>query len=188
MCKEASARCLGLTTIELMISLAIVSILTAIAIPSMRDMYLRNLAQSTLSQLAQLVLIARNEAIGQRVPTTLCPSADGHTCSGTWDRGVLLFTDRNLNRQLDSDDRILRWSAPLVEQGELQWRSLRQAIQFNPRGMPHGTVGNFVYCPARGRSELGAARILSFQGRLRKGTDGNHDGIVETSQGNNIRC
>lgn len=178
----------GFTAVELMISLAIVSILTAIAIPNLKDLYYRNMARDAIFRITHLVSRARSEAVTKALTTTLCPSTDGRQCSGNWQDGVLLFTDKNSNRKLDPDDEVLRFQSPFIEQGKLQWNSLGNTLQFSSIGMPRGTVGSFIYCPAENRPEFGKASVLSFQGKLRKGTDSNKDGIDETSKGNNIRC
>ncbi len=182
------ARTSGITTIELLICLVIVSILSAIAIPDLRDLYYRHQAQDIMRRLSHLILNARNQAITHSSFTTLCPSVDAETCKGEWEEGLILFVDHNHNRRLDPDETLLWQAIPFSAQGSLRWRSLRQAIQFNSRGMPYGTVGSFVFCPLPGRPELGSARIMSFQGRLRQGWDSNEDQIVETRPGKNISC
>jgi type IV fimbrial biogenesis protein FimT len=68
----------GFTVVELMIALAIGSILVAVAIPSYESMVERNAVTTTSNDLLRGLLLARSEAIRQEVQTvSLEPSTDG---------------------------------------------------------------------------------------------------------------
>jgi len=178
----------GFTLIELIATLVIVTILSMTAIPSFKHIYLTSKATTVINQVIGLTRLARNTAVSEKITTTLCPSLDGLTCSGEWKDGVILFTDKNTNSQIDGNDHVVRFYQPFIDAGFLNWKSLRNKIQFSSSGLPRGTIGSFVYCPNNQDHLYAKSMILSFQGRIRSGQDLNQDGIVETGSGQNISC
>jgi type IV fimbrial biogenesis protein FimT len=178
----------GFTLPELLTTLVIVAVLTMTAIPSFKHIYHANKSTAVINQVIGVTQLARNTAVTEKTTTTLCPSIDGIMCSGEWMDGVILFTDKNTNSRIDDDDHIVRFYQPLIDTGFLDWRSLRNKIQFSSTGLPKGTVGSFVYCPNNQDPHYAKSMILSFQGRIRSGQDRNQDGINETGNGQNISC
>mgnify|MGYP003862709201 CR=1 FL=1 len=178
----------GFTLIELLCALSIVVILSAVALPSLQDIYLRSEANASINRVSGLIRLARSSAITQSVTTTLCPSQDGQTCAENWEDGTLLFIDINKNKQLDDEDQIIQYQSPFLSNGSLQWLSFRNAIQFTSRGYPNGTIGSFIYCPDNMDETYGKSAILNFQGKLRQGKDSNGDGIIESGNKHNISC
>jgi len=178
----------GFTLVELLITLVIVMVLTMTAIPSLKHIYHVSKSTAVINQVVGITRLARNTAVTEKTTTTLCPSLDGLTCSGGWKDGVILFTDNNTNSQIDDNDHVIRFYQPFIDTGFLNWRSLRNKIQFSSTGLPRGTVGSFVYCPSNHNPFYAKSMILSFQGRIRSGQDRNQDGIAETGSGQNISC
>lgn len=179
----------GFTLIELLITLALVSLLSIMLVPSLQKLYTGNVASTSIQQISALVRFARNQAIMRSSTVTLCPSQNGITCSNSaWEQGVLLFTDWNKNSEVDEADIVHQYQIPFIRSGTLEWRSLRNKIHFNSRGMPAGSVGSFVYCPANKDETLAESLVISFQGRVRAGRDSNDDGIKETGSQKNIHC
>lgn len=88
--RRALAR--GLTMIEMLITVVILAILMAIAIPSFRDASLGSRLAAAANDLLASVQLARSEAIKRNVPVTLCASANGSTCttSGGWEQGWIV--------------------------------------------------------------------------------------------------
>jgi len=93
----AAAR--GFTLIELMITVALAAILTALAAPSMTAMIRSNRIQTEASWLLNDLQFARSEAIRTGQPVSLCPTATGGTTSptcittNTWHSGWIVFRD-----------------------------------------------------------------------------------------------
>lgn len=84
----------GFTLIELMVTLAILAILTMFALPSFRDTIRRNQVSSGSNALLADLNYARAEAINRGQLVTLCPSTDGSNCatSTAWGTGWLVYT------------------------------------------------------------------------------------------------
>jgi len=92
----------GFTLIETMISIAIMSILLAIAVPSFAESRLASQLRSSSSSLLASANLARSEAIKRNKPVQLCVSADGKECGGGgWEQGwiVTLGKERVLQTQ-----------------------------------------------------------------------------------------
>lgn len=100
----------GMSLVEVLATLAILSILLTVAVPSFDAM----IASSRFAASANLYLtslhLARSEAIKRNGRVALCKSADGATCTanGRWDQGWIVFHDVNNNAQADGGEEILR--------------------------------------------------------------------------------
>lgn len=89
----------GFTLIELMISIAIVAILLAMAVPSFQSLLRsRELAAET-GRVRTALSFARNEAITRKQHVVVCPSSTGTSCaaSNSWSSGWMIFVDINEN-------------------------------------------------------------------------------------------
>ena len=84
----------GFTLIELIVTISVAAILTAIAIPAF-DSFVKNDRDSAqVNSLSYSMNYARSEAVKRDLATgvSVCPSADGLTCNGTaWASGWLVF-------------------------------------------------------------------------------------------------
>jgi len=99
---------MGLTLIELLTTLVIISVLALVSMPA-TDWIHSNRLKSTIRQLHSEVQLARTIAIKQQKLITVCGSIDGTTCTKQWHGGELLvFHDINVNREMDSNDELIR--------------------------------------------------------------------------------
>lgn len=86
--------CRGFSLVELMVAIAILGLLLAMTAPMFGDIVRNNRSQAAANELVSALNAARAEAIkrGQRV--SLCPSANGTSCSGSvWQNGWIVFVD-----------------------------------------------------------------------------------------------
>jgi type IV fimbrial biogenesis protein FimT len=92
--KRISSRVKGVTLIELMVTLAIMAILAAIALPSFRDSIRRNEVTTSSNALLADLSYARTEAANRGLIASVCPSTDGQNCSTTttYDTGWIVYT------------------------------------------------------------------------------------------------
>jgi type IV fimbrial biogenesis protein FimT len=83
----------GVTLVELMVALGILSILLVIATPSFRDAGLPSQLRAIANNMVAATQIARSEAIKRNTTVQLCVSSDGQTCgSGNWRQGWIVIS------------------------------------------------------------------------------------------------
>jgi type IV fimbrial biogenesis protein FimT len=81
--------------IELLITVVVMAILMAIAIPSFRNASLGSQLAAAANNLLASVQLARSEAIKRNTAMTLCASGDGASCAGSggWEQGWIIIID-----------------------------------------------------------------------------------------------
>ena len=88
----------GFTLVELLITIVVVSILLATAIPSFMQFVKNNRVTGQANTFVVSTHMARNEAVKRGSGTTLCAAnADMDACSGSndWSTGWIVFSDLN---------------------------------------------------------------------------------------------
>lgn len=119
----------GFTIVELMITIVVLGIALAFAVPNMQDLIMNNRLTSQLNLLSSNLALARNEAVKQNAIVITCASSDGEDCAdaGTaWEGGWMIFVDRNADLVPDIEDDgcaegatagdgdcLVTWQAPL---------------------------------------------------------------------------
>jgi type IV fimbrial biogenesis protein FimT len=103
-------RASGVTLIELTMTMAIVAVLMAVAIPSFQYVTNSNRISSEANALLGDMQFARGEAIKQGLTVIVCTSSDQKTCSGStsWKSGWIVYVDINNNGTLDSGEPVVR--------------------------------------------------------------------------------
>jgi type IV fimbrial biogenesis protein FimT len=100
----------GLTLIEAIVTMTVLAICTAIAVPSYQALIRRQRVDATMHLLTTYMASARITAITHRSRTVVCPSDGNGGCRQDmdWTYGWLLFLDRNGNGKPDDPFDILR--------------------------------------------------------------------------------
>jgi len=80
----------GFTLIELMITIAVLAVVLAIAVPSFQGMINRNRLVASGNEVVAALQLARMEAVRRNSRVELCPSTNGTACSGSdWTRMIV---------------------------------------------------------------------------------------------------
>ena len=136
----------GFTLIELMITLVVVSILLATAVPYVGNFTKNNRLITQTNDFVLAIQLARSEAVKRGINTIVCPSTNQTSCSGNaadWEDGWLVFADVNLNGSLEpgasaplcevTEDCLMRTGTGLTHSNTLTTTATR--LRFLPTGM-----------------------------------------------------
>jgi type IV fimbrial biogenesis protein FimT len=85
----------GFTLVELMVTVAIVAILAAIALPSFSTSIRNSRLASTTNEFIAAINLARSEAVKSNRTGQVCASSDGATCGTDWSQGWIVWADAN---------------------------------------------------------------------------------------------
>lgn len=190
-------RAQGFTLLELMVTLTIAGVLVAIGVPGLTTFIANNRMVSQVNTMVGTLNAARVEAIAQRRTVTVCGSADGVTCDGTWSSNWIAFIDVNANGAINTtvpaavtDDVVLRVAPVQSKVTVALLPNTKTNIQFNSQGFSaDGTGGTFRFCDGRGNTYARGA-ILLGSGRVAVATDTNttKDNIVNGHDNANLSC
>jgi type IV fimbrial biogenesis protein FimT len=185
-------RPLGLTLVELLVSLAIAATLLGLALPAMNSYFARQQATAALNHLIGAVQFARAAAITMRNTVTICPMATAGACGprDTWHNGAMVFVDNDRDGRRGAGEVVLRVLPALPEGSRVYWRSFRNRsyLSFTATGLTQWQNGSLRYCPPGDDPTLVREIIINPQGRVRRAPDRNGDGIVEDANGQPVSC
>jgi len=106
------ARVRGYTLVEMMMTLAIAAVLSALAYPAFQTMTLNNRRTVLANELVTSFMLARTETAKRGAPVTVCgnTASGGTSCTGgtDWSYGWMVFTDVNGNGAFDAGDVLLK--------------------------------------------------------------------------------
>lgn len=156
----------GLTLIELLFAMAMLAILTALAVPSFTNLVLDARMTAAVNRFVHDIHLAKQTAHRRMEPVALCKSRDGRRCAhdGEWHEGWLVFVNHNRDRppHVDTDDPVLAANARF-ESGTIT--ANRRSFVFRPFEI-RSTNGTLTFCDSRG-TDAARAVIVSYTGRPR---------------------
>ncbi len=161
----------GFTLIELMMTIAIATILLALGLPSMGSLVSSSESRAARQELWTALNVARAGAVTSRRRHVICPSTDHANCSGglRWDHGWIVFLDNNENGVRDGNDALVS-VGNAVRQGVVIASTVgRDRVGFRTDGSSAGNNATFTICDRRGTSNA-TSLVVSNPGRIRSGT------------------
>lgn len=176
--------------VELLITVALISILLGFALPSLQRLGRNSEAISASNRIVTAVNFTRYAAISHAAVTTLCPSRNGKHCGGPWHGQLMVFIDRDGDAQPDGRDGIMHLIPPTPGDGTIKWRAFRnrQYLQMTGAGHTNFQNGNFVYCDASKDPRFSRQIVINIPGRARVVNKRNPDGHIVDRRGKLLRC
>jgi len=164
----------GFTQIELMIAIAILAIVTAVAMPAVGSFLQRNTLLGASNSLITGLNFTRSQAVTGNQRIIMCASSNIHidapVCDGgnQWQRGWLIYADANQNNQRDIGEQILRVDE-LPEHVRADSGG-RQRFRFLANGTALGNTGTIRLC-MHGLDDRSYRIIIANTGRIRSELD-----------------
>lgn len=160
----------GMTLLELVLTLAILAIVSTAAMPAFADLRRNAVRTATVNDFLHALYLARSEAINRMEVVSVCKSVDGRRCGNDlpgWNTGWLVFANRDRDQPpvVDPDEPVLRtwsgWPAGSITAN-------RPAFSFRPV-QQSGVNGTVLFCDAGGAASARAI-VISQTGRPRATT------------------
>ena len=144
---------LGLSLIELLMTLAVLATLISVAAPAFGKL-----------------ITARILAASKNVHVVVCPSADQEYCGHTteWQHGWLVFIDADDDGLRDADEDLLSVAQAQPNGVAIVSTVGRTRIDYRPDGSATGSNVTFTVCDRRG-SDDATALVINNAGRVRSG-------------------
>ena len=136
-----SRGCLGLTLIELMVTIAVAAILAAMAAPAFTSLLGSYWGDAAAQELKVSLDLARSEAIKIARTATACPSANGTSCSANWASGWQTWSDADGTNAMSASE-IIQVIGAL--NSSLTFTGTASSVTFQSLGQISGTAPSFT--------------------------------------------
>ena len=165
---------LGFTLLELLITIALISIVTALAVPSMRAFSQNDRLTTNINTMVGHLAYARSEAVKRHAQVSICISNDTLGCTGgSWEDDWMVYVDVNANGTFDPatpNEDILRVNQPMAGNNTLApTAQYTTQVTYDNRGFVTST-GSFLLCDAR-TGAFGKTITITNTGRVRLQVD-----------------
>ncbi len=154
-------RVAGFTLIELLVTFAVAGILFAVAAPAFRTFLQSDKMLTESNTLAISFNMARSEAIKLDTTVSVCPSADGATCTGTaeWAKGWIV---------LPATGAPISVTGALPSGTTLTEKNSQTAVTYNSSGVAATLplAAQFTLCDNRGAQYARYVEVSPYSGRV----------------------
>lgn len=158
----------GLTLIELLVTLSVLAIAAALALPGFGETLRRNRIATASHLLTAGFASARSAAVMRGHPVSVCPAEAQRRCreDGVWEDGWIVFLDAQRTGQPASDADILHVGDALGADVIVRATEGRDHARFQPDGRSGGNTLTLRLCAADDHRTLRRV-ILNNHGRVR---------------------
>ena len=159
----------GITLIELIMTLAMVSVLVAIGTPGFGELMIASETRAAKSMLLLALNQARSSAVSRETHAVLCPSTNQMSCDDSvdWHDGWIVFLGSNRNDRRDPEEELLQVSQKLSAGVGLTSTLGRRHVTYRSDGSSAGSNLTFTFCDRRGPNQASSI-IVNNAGRARQ--------------------
>lgn len=133
----------GLTLVEMIVTLALAGILLFLAVPNFRAMIQNNRVATTATDFVSMLSFARSEAIKRASPVVMCAASDQNLSScvsatnfindASWREGWIVFVDSDDDGQVAAAADILKVHEPLPSTSTIS--STASTVRYQAEGL-----------------------------------------------------
>lgn len=140
---------------ELVVTIAVFSVLIAIALPSFRSMLMNGRMASTTDSLVNSLNYARNTALNQQMNVQVCPlgAVNSSTCGTNWGQGWIVVSLSATGAATLLQTQQLSSNSPVLT-------GTTSTLIFEPHGMT-STTSLFKLCDPRGAQFARSVEVLA---------------------------
>lgn len=166
----------GFSLVELMVTMAVATILLATAVPAFSNLMAQNELAAASNAARGALMVARETAVMRGRPVSLCAGEPVSGCNGNWSGGQwLVFLDANHSGNLDTSETVLHHGrVPGVGQAvSIDGNGpLRSALVYMPLGHAERVSGAFGagrlrLCVEQNITPNARELVVSASGRVR---------------------
>lgn len=170
------------TVVELLVVVAVISVLLMIAAPAMTDVLQTNRIVGTTNSLISALQYARSEAIKRNSLIVICKGTANAGCDhdSDWNDGWIVFADTDRDHTIGDDEQLLLNQAAIAGGITVTLHAAPTSnwIAYYPGGIDSSN-GTFTICDERG-SAAAHAVIIARTGRVRAS--------LEAADGSALQC
>jgi type IV fimbrial biogenesis protein FimT len=173
----------GFNLLELLTAIAVLGVVTALAVPSFQSISINSTLSTETNDLVSSLRYARSEAAKRGENVTVCSADAGlSACSGAadWSTGWLI---------VDNGGNVVnvREALPSTTATEMDIVGGTGAIVFNRNGFS-SSARTIKLCGSDNAARRARGVIISVDGRVRLATDSDNNSIVEDRSGTDLGC
>ena len=167
----------GLTLVELLVTIVVLSILLALGVPGLQNFIKSSRLTGQANDLVVALQLARSEAVKRGTGSVVCASANEATCSNSddWTTGWIVFTDFDQDGNLvvdPSGEDCVNFDCIIRTRGALNKTTLdgggNDSISFLPNGLVRKDPGNDITLTLTSDNcKLDQVRVISITNRGR---------------------
>lgn len=160
----------GFTLLEMMVVLAIISVLLFVAYPVYRGFLQRTESWSVQKHIAEAVRTARVEAQIRSKDTIICLTDSSWVCDKAGQHGIMVFVDERADSQFDDKD-IVVYREPLsLKYGRIAMHAGGRSYMkvMGDSALPRGHFGHIRYCSESDEKAYSYKMTFNEQGTLRQ--------------------
>ena len=171
----------GFTLIEIMVTIAVASILLVVGIPSLTSLYESTRAEQAVKTIQSTIAFARNQAMSYNLTISLCPKAKNR-CGRKWKAGMQVFIIQQQSSLDEDGETVLKDKRVILrhidafnssDQIKLNFNQLQffpdGRVAFMANGITDDNTGQtqLVYCPSSRSNENSQAVEIQTGGSTR---------------------
>lgn len=177
----------GFTLLELLVTVAVGSILLFVGVPSLTEFISSSRATQQASYISSALQMARMSAIESGQVIGVCPAKpDLSGCTTSWNGALMVFIDADENDSYSSGDTILN-SAEAAPSSISRTFNNGDIVLYQAEGHT-ADFGTFTVCDSSKSAKYARSVVINLQGRVKQSRDYDGDGVHEYPKGTALSC